>query len=948
MTLASRTFKKQVENIIRNYYVLGRIPSPTELESALQHMLTEYPPGKPRLKLRPQKRNERFDINKFNIQTQEIEDDLQILYDALLGIVEDMNKQVSINQSITHTLDRQLNTLDDDLEDLIITSKTASSYLYSVSEYFNKLDQIDVDNTTADVDLANRNCTLRKLQKGTRKLSMMHMVASTATDPHPRPDIQVMSGDNVALRQETPMAYALSSFGDQAFMLIYSADNGPVRIAVEFRVAPESTPAVNMSRMDLDPVGEFDLRVLYTNENRASTSNWLLFPGLENKQRIVGRSSFNFESRPVSYLRLEMEKDSPDREKQVDGDILRLFQFGMKSLELFSQGYASQSTLQTKALEPQGSEFLDSVGKVSLEIQEKPRPAGTDVKYSVKLDDDDAPWVPISPVNRPGTRNGSKVVDFGGSILSPRRDNYFRVTSPSVYENRYAINFYNLKTLDNTPVFGSARLYPGLGGWKQGGDTQEILRSVSNNYLVFTSSDDKQHLYLTAKNEEARDRAIGGSVYLELAHDILQQDGMPLIPPAGGGVNQNPLYSIERILKVKGVSPTSGSSGSIVRIPGQSPELRLNEVLASPSSYVNQFVYIDDGTNTSYVKIQGQYTDASSNTVLVLGDVGSLFGSSVSWRLDIQDVTSNVDSIENTRTVKTDLATEEGARYLISYRYALTSDQEIVDGSVRVRLPASDEILRVGRDFAIDTVDKSIQRLSDKINAGSGTTVSAIADFQIRETVTGPTIYTTYVDVSNRIQINLSSITIDRQAGEFFRIIPVSNSGVSSVNSASSGGIVTLEGTMSFVVGSKKLFRPDGSINTDSALYKVINLTDTSGNNIFDPNRYFDRMYAIPEPMEQTTITKLRARSPEDYSAFAIVDDKIITNHNPVDRDDILVVLPGQTAKQSYVDFDVGYQYVPSDIAGIKKVKLRAELVRDRDTDGSVTPVIEGFILRFS
>lgn len=957
MSLHERTFRREVEKILRGYYEEGRIPRPIELEQAIKDFLENNPPGRPRLKLRPQQRRTRLNLEHFNAQNAEIVEDLQILHDGLVGIIEDQTKNIAVNQGVVSALERQVRTIEDSLEDLVITTRGAGAYLFSVPEKFNTLNNIDRAATTATIDLANQVATLRRQVRGTRRIPMTHWVpdpnntAEGSEEPVRQPLISIINGEQVELVQETALGNALVSFSDRAFMLVYSAPEAPVTVRLEFRVPPEGERFVRIGRLDVSPIGEFDLRVFHTNENREERQNFIYFPGFEANHRIDRSRSFLFESRNVSWMRLEMTKNAPDRvEQRPDGTTVGIYQFGMKSLEFYQQGFAQNSILQTKPLLPEGSEFMEAVGKVTLEAEERAIPEGSQINWSVRLDEDDSPWVPIAPVNRP-IRDTAQVVDFGGAIVSPRRDNQLRVTSPALHERRNAIDFYELTTLPNTPVFGTARLYPGIGAWKENTALEERLRTVRQNFLVYTANDDNQHLYLTERDEEAVRRTVDAKVQLDLQNLILEQEGMPLIPGGQVGVDQNPLYSIERVLRIVVDGAVAGNSGHIIRKVGRSPELGLGTTVVDPELYVGQFVYINDGSLAGYFKISATYESASpAETVLVLDSVGSLSGTTVQWRLDIQDVTDSAESIDNrTVVMKSGLIANDDDRFLVTYRHRLNANQEIVEGSVEVRLPGSNDILVQGVDYALRVGDKSVQRLSDKINAGAGSTVSAIADFQVRELVEGLTSYTTYVDLDSEKEIEVPAIQVDRAAGEFFRILPVGSSPSSAVEDATSAAKWKLNGTVVIVVESSPLFRADGTIDTGSAIYKVINRKDGSGNDIFDPGRYFDRMYAEPEPMEQTTQTRLRALAPNDNSQFFVSSlGAVVVNFNPVGRDDLLTVLPGTSSEQTYADFEIGYQFVPTENSGVKQVLVRAELSRDANTDGSVTPAIESFVLRFS
>lgn len=946
MGIHELTVKRQIERILQGFYKEGRVPRSVELETKINEFFKKYPPGRPRLQLRPQARRSRFDLSAFNAQSDEILQDLDLLYAALVDTIEQTSKQVALGQGTISVFDRQLNALGDDLNSLILTTKGAGGHLYSITESFNTLANIDTANTTATVDLDSQICTLRRMQRGSGRIGIQHMLPRSTTDVGLRPLITPLT-EKTVLVAETAFSNALSSISDQAFMLTYKAPTSPVRIRIEFRLPPDGIETLALSRIDLKPVGEFNVDVFYTNENREERSNWLRFPGLERSVRLTRKESLRFESRQVAWLRLELTKSAQDKETiDLQNNVNKIFQFGLETLEFYSYGYASESILQTNSLVPIGASGLSSVGKVTLDVEERPRPVGTDIKYFVQLDETDSPWVEINPVNRPATAAAPNVVDFGGSIRVPRSDSRVRLTSPTVYNTRNAIDFYALTTLPHSPVYGTAQLFPTIGCWKESLARTETTSTVSGNYLVFTSNDNAQELYLSNRDEEATVRSVSDLAYLDLSHTVLVQDGMPLVAPINQAIEQNPVFSIERVLRINGADVPSGSSAVISRVIGQRPEVNLGTAVANQANYEGQYIFLrQTGGDQGYFRIYDSYTDASSNTVFVLDSVGTLEGSSIYWVLSTENVSDHVKAVRN-RTVETDLTYRSTDRFLITYRYVLERNQHIVEGSVRVRIAGGVEV-EEGRDFKVDYLNRSIQRLEGRIGYGSANTISATVDFQLREVTEELNLYTTYATLRGRRAFVVEPISIDKPLGEYVKVVHVSgNSRI--ISDAAAGGEWTLDGVVQFVVQSKPLTRPDGTVDTTSAIYKTINLTDINGADLFSVGAFFDRIEAVVEPLEQTTLTKLQSMSPVDHSHFAVLsDNRIVTNYNPLDQTDVFVLLPGQTVKQTYVDMETSYSYKPT-ATTTNAVKLRAVFTRDAGTDGTVTPVIDSFTIRYS
>lgn len=945
MSLHELTVKDAIQSLLAEYYKEGRIPRPVEFEAAINALLEKYPPGQPRLKLRPQERKTKLNLEAFNQQTTEIGYDLNLLYKALIDVIERSTTYVASAQGVSSIYDAQLEVLKDKLDTLIATHKNAGSYLLSYTESFNNLSGIDQNETTATVDIENRVCTLRRAAKGTTKVILDHMIQSPTNTTVVEPFYTILNGKDVTFVGSTPFSSCISSVNDQIFQRTYTADpsGGQVTLRIEFPVQSNGD-LPRISRIDIAPLGSYKIRVFYTNENREDRANWLYFPGFEGTKKLDRATSFTFEDRDVAWIRLEMVLEVPSKVTSNLGQ----YQFAIEELAFFKQGYANTSTLQTEAFEPDGAEALHHIGKVSLSVQERPMPSGTDIKYYIQLQEDDSPWVAISPVNKPTQDTASRIVDFGGRIVAPRKDNRFRVTTPTLYERRNGISFYTIKQLGQTPEFGTVRLFPTIGAWKQSETVLETTRTVSNNYVVFTQSDSDQPLYVTRRDESPKTRQVDALTYLDVQEEIVVQDGMQLIPPGNQSAEQNPYYSIERILRLSRTSFDSGTTGDIVRRPALRPELNTNTTLSNPTSYIRQFIYLADGTYTGYFRILDTYQNSSDLTVFILEDVGELYGQgTITWRLDVQDVSDRALSVSG-RSIQTNIDYSSDDRYLITYRHRLNNNQSIVEGSVRLRVRGFAQDARDGIDYGVDYQNKTVRRLSDSINQGAGTTVFAIASYQLKESVPDVSIYSTYVTSTSRQDLTLRPIAIDRGFGEQVSLLPVTDTSLRTIDDISSGGKVTVSGMMQFVVRSKPLRRADGSVDTGSAIYKLINAKDATGNYIFDLGRYFDRMEAVAEPMEQVTYTRIGAISPTDYNKFAVLsDNNILLNHDPTKRRDIFILLPGQTTEMTYRDMEVGYTFSVTN-SSTKQLKLRAVLTRSRETPGTVTPTIESFTIRYS
>lgn len=370
-------------------------------------------------------------------------------------------------------------------------------------------------------------------------------------------------------------------------------------------------------------------------------------------------------------------------------------------------------------------------------------------------------------------------------------------------------------------------------------------------------------------------------------------------------------------------------------------------------------------------------------TELIRTATGTLAALSAAWEILATDMTSSIRGVVgNMVKISRDqkLATEDLVE--ISYRRGLLPTEIPVTSSVIVKATTDDStVYQQGRDYTLDLQSRTIARIpTGTIGTGVDQSAQAIRiDFDFEEQLLGLVTYRTFLfNSAPTPKLTLEKIQVDRENGE-------------QVLLETSGGFLDLHdrddlpplpaGWHQLVVRSDPVRNPDGSINKLSAIYKAINLKEQR--NDADAGRFllpaeqhpdataettdkfahfFARQVAFLQPMQQVTFQQLTTGIRKtDRTVFAIKPaatepvsgaDVLVLNYDPGTTGADLLYFPpdvsGSGLPLAREDFEFEYAFLPADVTTLTGLILRATLHRSPDAEGSLTPILRRYTLRFS
>ena len=149
------------------------------------------------------------------------------------------------------------------------------------------------------------------------------------------------------------------------------------------------------------------------------------------------------------------------------------------------------------------------------------------------------------------------------------------------------------------------------------------------------------------------------------------------------------------------------------------------------------------------------------------------------------------------------------------------------------------------------------------------------------------------------------------------------------------------------IVKSRPAADANGTTDTTSAIYKVINALDENTNYLFGP-RHFAEQRGWKSAMNPTNLFYLQTSvGKDDRDLFAIDSNNVVVNYNPADSVETLYLQAGSSTIQKMERFQVEYMYSPSDTA-VTSLLLKAVLKRGEGFNTDRTPVLSGYTLRLA
>lgn len=902
MTIALRQYKKVYDETLLKLLKDGYVPSHEDIITAAGNRLPTVGQDISSIfKFRQQSANSVFDIISNNRSIEDIDTDITLLYEELLHL-ETLNTSKVLYADLFHSVHiHELNKLNKELDSLLFAIDGGEENFAAKFESFDdltKTDQVLSDNGV--VDLSESALALPISLKGSYKIPMNHLSEATqelSVAPADYVKSEIIPGTkytNIFTDSVLPWAHEIVTIKD-------------VGATVEFTFKLDKEEFIN--RITAIHHGEKEqtlfIRTSVDNVNRKDLIGYSEGVTLKDQSHVV---SFDFDDILVEFIHITLSKQSADA--IVDEQFQ--YVFGLKNISVLSTGRQETSSYFSKPFD--FSESTDAIGKVSITATED-IPINTSVSWFVAVADQSnnlfGSYMPITPLNRSTDTGPPKVISLSSTLGN--EDKFITTTSDySLISSSNNVDFYNIFSGTNNPVFGSALLYRGAGSWLR--DQTKAVNPVliKDNFIPFSKSDIqqlyqvKQEVLSASKNGTSQTVVVTNTTPL---YDI--NKGHTFIPAASvnPGIDTDPIYAVYSANLASTVSSVTltnkdfSNGGKIdlgiknIKYLSQGDVVITDE--ADEKIYVDGYDYIveldDNGPTGKIIALEASDNDLGSLKVLAgYGTDPETFPTvSIKYSVD-SDVTRFIVKITGNQVFfDMNMDNLPGSQVVIKYRHAA---QEVIKSSIKVKgafgEAGNSKIFTQGQDYVYDSTTSSIQKLT---TGQIGSSDNVYIDYKYSDLADQLDQFFLWANINNDNGVSVvtekksttdlsveNKLTPNQFAGEeFFAQIP----DVGLVNLTDAIEWPKMKGWIQFIVKSKA---PEDYIPSSGTplIDQVITMKDEAGDFIFiQDGKYIGELTAIKEPMTQVSFNHLKnnvLKSDDKFFAIKEVTVDEVTTYQTV------------------------------------------------------------------
>lgn len=407
MSISSIHFQKILNSISRYYYSLGVKPTEEQVMNDISIYFSRNNISSPlRIKKGVFADDLKSSVNDVNEIISKTIANLDMLYASVDEQIQESMDMTTFMNSKLEKLRLKRKRIENQIDEYLFANSNSDGYFYSFSDTFPNLNFVDLNLTSAFVDVINGSVSLPILTDATEVLqgSVVRNVSKKFT----------LNNSEVSYGVErSPFAGCLDGLSNTYWSVEIASDSPSDAICVLELAIP--SPA--LSTIEYEPYGTTPCQVLV--ETAQSDRNFVVFGNgiKEGTSKMVYSSNLRY----VEYIRFTIRKLKYDYIMQSDSGTKYIYIFGAKDIAMIGKHFVPEATFVSAPIsiskDLSEHNVLDSVAlKVDEDI-----PDSTQIKYFVSLDTEmenpslyDFEWRKISPYKENGDQSGM-VIDFSGA-----------------------------------------------------------------------------------------------------------------------------------------------------------------------------------------------------------------------------------------------------------------------------------------------------------------------------------------------------------------------------------------------------------------------------------------------------------------------------------------------------------------------------------------------------
>lgn len=474
MSIASRQVKKELNRIIEERMKEGYIPTVEYLISKMSDYYKKVAVGTPSFQMRRQTYRSPWDVEDYNNNISEIYDDLNNLYEEMVSQFTIVLKDFDFTDTERRKLLHEIQTLDGELQSLLIVSTTASNYFYSVFDDFRDRSKADLRYTTCEINTEAGSCTLRESKNGISKVDMSHYF-NIVNFPITAQEQYAAGIVSNTVFPNTKFGYAFSDSQSAWIQNIITSVPGELEVSFIIDISPENPDGIYISRIEAigQSPNKMSVQPLWSVDN----INFIHLPmgySSNTKEAADGKTTiWNFSKTRLRYVKFVIKKDHEDEQISNKDTAAYRYVIGFRNISIYSMAYNSSSVLYSKAFtitDPTGESL--TIDKAALYVDQDTQDR-TSIKYYLSLgtQGEDNPsnfnWVNISAENDPIPTEQQiadfRQVSFFNEVPDIKWDESSYDTALETYNG---IPFYKVYEFPYEPLRDSVEIYRGKNEWQ--------------------------------------------------------------------------------------------------------------------------------------------------------------------------------------------------------------------------------------------------------------------------------------------------------------------------------------------------------------------------------------------------------------------------------------------------------------------------------------------------
>lgn len=338
-----------------------------------------------------------------------IRQDLRVLYKELIAL-NSVNQRTFERWDLeARNIEKKLVDLEERIENLLLLTQDTEGYHSILVDNFTDTTQVDIDHTTAEMDLASASVEMAiPSDSGVNtRIFLNDLTVNKDVFFKVRTTVDLLS------RVDAVSSALTDIFAQQSktwWTSVNMKTQKPVTCELQVRLDPNSPVSISKIFMELHDSTESSpvyITPLYSTDNR----NWVQLPTTTYTIEARTTAVFTFKQVEAQYVKFLLQKRGPDPSSATTHFS---YQFGFKNIIFYQQSFDTE-TASVLVSEPlyvlNTSGAVKGFEKLTLETCEKVE-TDTDIKYyltvsndsTVPLDSDSEPtdgtWIPVSPIQR--------------------------------------------------------------------------------------------------------------------------------------------------------------------------------------------------------------------------------------------------------------------------------------------------------------------------------------------------------------------------------------------------------------------------------------------------------------------------------------------------------------------------------------------------------------------